>query len=109
MENGFGDYMVLISNSLSCVFIALQLLHVKRDADALPMVSVIMLIVLTLGHLVPLLLNFEALHDEPQQCECLLGNDGWLEVNEQQYGGRSLVPRRFRQRSTYEKVPVASA
>ncbi|KAL0398592.1 UNVERIFIED_CONTAM: hypothetical protein Sradi_2202500 [Sesamum radiatum] len=28
---------------------------------------------------------------------------------QQQYGGRSLVPRRFRQRSTYEKVPVASA
>ncbi|XP_011085666.1 uncharacterized protein LOC105167592 [Sesamum indicum] len=75
--------MVLISNTLSCIFMALQLLHVKRHADALPMVSVIMLVVLTLGHLVPLLLNFEALFMmSHNNVNVYFGNDGWLEVNE---------------------------
>lgn len=75
--------MVLISNTLACIFIGLQLLHVKRHADALPFISVVMLIVLTLGHLIPLLLNFEALFTTSRNSKNVyFGSDGWVEVNE---------------------------
>ncbi|GFQ06327.1 hypothetical protein PHJA_002776700 [Phtheirospermum japonicum] len=69
--------MVLISNTLSFIFVGLQLLHVKRHANVLPLISVVMLIVLTLGHLIPLLLNFEALFTRRRN-----SGDEWLEVNE---------------------------
>ncbi|XP_047972417.1 uncharacterized protein LOC125215136 isoform X1 [Salvia hispanica] len=75
--------MVLISNTLSCIFIGLQLLHVKRHADVLPFISVVMLIVLTLGHLIPLLLNFEALFTTSRNNKNVyFGSDGWVEVHE---------------------------
>lgn len=75
--------MVLVSNTLSCIFIGLQLLHVRRNADVLPSISVVMLIVLTLGHLIPLLLNFEALFTTNRNnMNVYFGSDGWLEVNE---------------------------
>ncbi|KAL3627771.1 hypothetical protein CASFOL_029134 [Castilleja foliolosa] len=75
--------MVLISNTLSCVFVGLQLLHVKRHANTLPLISVVMLIVLTLGHLIPLLLNFEALFTRSRKSvNFYFGGDEWLEVNE---------------------------
>ncbi|KAL8032600.1 hypothetical protein ABFS82_13G107000 [Erythranthe guttata] len=74
--------MVLISSTLSCIFLGLQLLHVKRHADVLPSISVIMLIVLTLGHLIPLLLNFEALFISRNTVNFYFDSDGWLEVNE---------------------------
>ncbi|KAL3627770.1 hypothetical protein CASFOL_029133 [Castilleja foliolosa] len=68
--------MVLISNTLSCVFVGFQLLHVKRHPNVLPLISVVMLVVLTLGHLIPLLLNFEG------TVNFYFGVDEWLEVNE---------------------------
>lgn len=75
--------MVLVSNTLSCIFIVLQLLHVQRNADVLPLISVIMLIVLTLGHFIPLVLNFEALFTTSRNgMNVYFGSDGWLEVNE---------------------------
>ncbi|PIM99432.1 hypothetical protein CDL12_28078 [Handroanthus impetiginosus] len=75
--------MVLISNTLSCIFVGLQLLHVKKHADVLPLISAVMLIVLTLGHLIPLLLNFEALFMmRGNSVNVYFGGDGWLEVNE---------------------------
>ncbi|KAH6790590.1 hypothetical protein C2S51_005596 [Perilla frutescens var. frutescens] len=75
--------MVLVSNTLSCIFIGLQLLHVKRHANVLPLISVVMLVVLTLGHLIPLLLNFEALFATRRNgMNVYFGSDGWLEVNE---------------------------
>lgn len=74
--------MVLISNTLLCVFLVLQLFHVKRHADVLPSMSVTMLIVLTLGHLIPLLLNFEAIFLRRNTGNVYLDSDGWLEVNE---------------------------
>ncbi|KAI3456262.1 hypothetical protein Pfo_012925 [Paulownia fortunei] len=75
--------MVLVSNTLSCIFLGLQLLHVRRHADMLPLISVIMVIVLTLGHLIPLLLNFEALFTMSRSSvNVYFDGDGWLEVNE---------------------------
>ncbi|TKY66533.1 hypothetical protein E2542_SST09409 [Spatholobus suberectus] len=74
--------MILVCTTLACVFVGLQLYHVKRNPDMLPLISFVMLLILTLGNMVPLVLNFEALfarnHDKKS---ILLGNE-WLEVNE---------------------------
>ncbi|XVF40496.1 hypothetical protein PTKIN_Ptkin01aG0118100 [Pterospermum kingtungense] len=75
--------MVLISNTLACVFVVLQLFHVKKHPEVLPFISIVMLIVLTLGHMIPLLLNFEALFVKNRnQQNAFLESGGWLEVNE---------------------------
>ncbi|KAE8716953.1 Glucan synthase-like 1 isoform 1 [Hibiscus syriacus] len=76
--------MVLISNTLACLFVGLQLFHVKKHPEVLPFISVLMLIALTLGHMIPLLLNFEALFvpNHNQQQNAFLQSGGWLEVNE---------------------------
>ena len=79
----FELIMVLVSNTLVCVFVGLQLLHEKKHPDVLPYISVVMLTVITLGHMIPLILNFEALfmgNDSVQNT--FLGSGGWLEVNE---------------------------
>ncbi|KAI3741161.1 hypothetical protein L1987_58828 [Smallanthus sonchifolius] len=74
--------MVLISNTLACIFIGLQLFHVKKNPDMLPFISVVMLVVLTLAHMIPLLLNFEAIFMVNRKQNVFLGTDQWLEVNE---------------------------
>ncbi|KAJ0797869.1 hypothetical protein HanPI659440_Chr04g0178621 [Helianthus annuus] len=74
--------MVLVSNTLACIFIGLQLFHVKRNPDMLPFISVVMLVVLTLAHMIPLLLNFEAVFMSNRKQNMFLGTDQWLEVNE---------------------------
>ncbi|CAA3014954.1 uncharacterized protein LOC111370578 [Olea europaea subsp. europaea] len=78
--------MVLISNTLTCIFVGLQLFHVKRHPNVLPFISVMMLFVLSLAHLIPLLLNFEALfmlsHKSGNNLNIYFGSDGWLELNE---------------------------
>lgn len=75
--------MVLVSKTLTCVFVGLQLFYVKSRPEVLPFTSVAMLVVLTVGHMIPLLLNFEALFASHRtQQTNFLGNGGWLEVNE---------------------------
>ncbi|XVE88042.1 hypothetical protein DITRI_Ditri19aG0036900 [Diplodiscus trichospermus] len=75
--------MVMISNALACVFVGLQLFHVKKHPEVLPFLSVAMLAVLTLAHMIPLLLNFEALFvTNHNQQNAFLESGGWLEVNE---------------------------
>ncbi|TXG66977.1 hypothetical protein EZV62_008252 [Acer yangbiense] len=75
--------MVLISNTLACIFVVFQLLYVKRHPGVLPFISLLMLVVLTLGHMMLLLLNFEALFIRSQNRQAvLLGSGGWLEVHE---------------------------
>ncbi|KVH89523.1 uncharacterized protein LOC112526836 [Cynara cardunculus var. scolymus] len=74
--------MVLISNTLTCIFICSQLFHAKKNPESLPFVSVIMLVVLTLSHMIPLLLNFEAIFLINRKQNVFLGTDQWLEVNE---------------------------
>ena len=81
MENGLGDYR--ISNTLACVFVGLQLFYVKKHPHVLPFISIVMLIVLMLGHMIPLLLNFEALFvANRDQTNVFLGSGGRFEVNE---------------------------
>ncbi|KAK3198946.1 hypothetical protein Dsin_022361 [Dipteronia sinensis] len=75
--------MVLITNTLACIFVVFQLLYVKRHPGVLPFISLLMLVVLTLGHMMLLLLNFEALFLRSQNRQTvLLGSGGWLEVHE---------------------------
>ncbi|KAE9585194.1 hypothetical protein Lal_00018165 [Lupinus albus] len=74
--------MVLISTTLACVFVGLQLYHVKKHPNVLPLTSIIMMSILTLGHMIPLVLNFEALLTQNPNKNIALENVGWLEVNE---------------------------
>ncbi|KAI3680704.1 hypothetical protein L6452_35478 [Arctium lappa] len=74
--------MVLISNTLACIFIGSQLFHAKKNPESPPFVSVIMLVVLMLSHMIPLLLNFEAIFLVNRKQNVFLGTDQWLEVNE---------------------------
>ncbi|XP_019193110.1 PREDICTED: uncharacterized protein LOC109187378 [Ipomoea nil] len=77
--------MVLISNTLACIFVVLQLFYAKRHPETLPFMSLLMLVVLTLGHMIPLVLNFEALFLSSHQRRTrrsMFGADGWIEVNE---------------------------
>lgn len=75
--------MVLISNTLSCVFLGMQLYHMKKHQEALPFISIAMLILLTLGHMIPLLLNFEELFKgRHNQQNLFFENDRWLEAKE---------------------------
>ena len=75
--------MVLISNTLACVFVGLQLFYVKKNPEELSFMSLVMLVILCLGHMIPLLLNYEALFlGNRNRGNVLLGIGGWLEVNE---------------------------
>ncbi|KAM3285115.1 hypothetical protein P3S67_023914 [Capsicum chacoense] len=75
--------MVLISNTLACIFVGLQLFYVKRNPSVLPFISVVMLVVLILAHMIPLLLNFENLFlVNRKKQNVYFGSDGWIEVNE---------------------------
>ncbi|TXG66972.1 hypothetical protein EZV62_008247 [Acer yangbiense] len=73
--------MVLITNTLACIFVVFQILYVKRHPGVLPFISLLMLVVLTLGHMMLLLLNFEAWFFQSQNRQTvLLGSGGWPEV-----------------------------
>ncbi|CAL8151160.1 unnamed protein product [Prunus armeniaca] len=75
--------LVLLSTTLACVFVALQIFHVKKHPDVRPSISMFMLLILTLGYMIPLMLNFEAmLTKKTNRRNFLLGSGGWLEVNE---------------------------
>lgn len=75
--------MVLVSNTLACLFLVLQLFYVNKHPEVLPFVSVLMVVIMCLGHMIPLLLNFEALFAAKRnQQSVFLGSGGWLEVNE---------------------------
>ncbi|KAL0301174.1 UNVERIFIED_CONTAM: hypothetical protein Sradi_6394200 [Sesamum radiatum] len=75
--------MVLISNTLSCIFVVLQLFHVKRNPEALSSISLVMLLILSMGYMIPLVLNFEALFLGSRNKQTLmLSTGGWVEANE---------------------------
>ncbi|KAK2639040.1 hypothetical protein Ddye_026835 [Dipteronia dyeriana] len=75
--------LVLISNTLVCIFVGLQLLHVKQHPHLLPFISLVMLLLLTLGHMIPLVLDFEALFlNNRDHRKVVLGSGIWLEANE---------------------------
>ncbi|KAF5814854.1 hypothetical protein HanXRQr2_Chr03g0115831 [Helianthus annuus] len=75
--------MVLISYTLMCVFTRRQLLHLKKRAEMVNFISVSTMLILTLGHMVPLVLNFEAIFSNTSnQRKVPIRSDGLLEANE---------------------------
>ncbi|KAF8096949.1 hypothetical protein N665_0298s0019 [Sinapis alba] len=75
--------MVLISNTLSCFFVGMQLYHMNKHQETLPFISIAMLTLLVLGHMIPLLLNFEELFKSSRNEQSLFfENDRWLEAKE---------------------------
>ncbi|XXG90375.1 hypothetical protein AAC387_Pa12g2157 [Persea americana] len=75
--------MVLISLTLACLFAGLQLYYVKKHPDVVPSISIVMLVVLTLGHMIPLVLNFEAFSFKNHKRQNLTPwSGGLLETNE---------------------------
>ncbi|KAL7103614.1 hypothetical protein ACP275_08G190500 [Erythranthe tilingii] len=75
--------MVMISNTLSCVFVALQIFHGRRNPEVQSCISIAMLVVLSLGHMIPLVVNFEALFLGSHAKQTFLMSSGkWLEANE---------------------------
>ncbi|XP_020105814.1 uncharacterized protein LOC109722259 [Ananas comosus] len=75
--------MVLISSTFSCIFVGMQLFHVKKNPDVLPSISITMLVILTLSYMIPLVLNFEALFFTRRNKQNILSwSGGWLEANE---------------------------
>ncbi|CAL9017236.1 unnamed protein product [Prunus brigantina] len=75
--------LALISTTLACIFVALQLFHVKRHPDVLPSISIFMLLILTLADMVPLMLNDEAMvTNTTNHRKVFLGRGGGLEANE---------------------------
>ncbi|KAL4580310.1 hypothetical protein LXL04_016500 [Taraxacum kok-saghyz] len=76
--------MDLISRALSCFFIVLQIFHVKKKPETTSLISVLMMVILTIGYMVPLILNFEAMFSSTRYLQNipLGGSGGLLEVNE---------------------------
>ncbi|MED6135316.1 hypothetical protein PIB30_045363 [Stylosanthes scabra] len=75
--------IALISTTLACVFVGLQLYHVKKNPDVLPFVSTLMMLILTFGYMIPLVLNLEALLSQDPNNEIIVyGYGGWLKVDE---------------------------
>ncbi|KAK2968457.1 hypothetical protein RJ640_004463 [Escallonia rubra] len=71
----------LVSNTLACVFVGLQLLYAKKHPDLLPLISLYMLVILSFGHIVPVVQNFQALLLRIRNGENAFGGSGgWLEV-----------------------------
>lgn len=76
--------MALISKTLVCVFVGLQLDHVKKNSEVLSSISLVMLMILTLGHMIPLALDFEALcSTKPDETKFFFRRgDEWFGANE---------------------------
>ncbi|XP_073030850.1 uncharacterized protein [Primulina eburnea] len=75
--------MVLISNTFLCILVGLQLFHVRRNPEVVSSISLVMLLILSLGYMIPLVLNFEALFFQNYNKQpFMLSSKGWLEANE---------------------------
>ncbi|OMO78201.1 hypothetical protein COLO4_24814 [Corchorus olitorius] len=78
----FEMIMSVISNTLAIVFVALQIIHLKKHPGVGPFVSLLMLVILAMGHLMPLILNLEAMFTQDSQRSVWIRSGTWLETNE---------------------------
>ncbi|KAB2095781.1 hypothetical protein ES319_A01G063500v1 [Gossypium barbadense] len=78
----FEMIMSVISNTLAIVFVVLQIFHVRRLPAVCPSVSFLMLVILALGHLMPLVLNLEAMFNQDSERTVWARSGTWLEMNE---------------------------
>ncbi|PRQ31325.1 hypothetical protein RchiOBHm_Chr5g0034221 [Rosa chinensis] len=76
--------LVLISTILASVLVASQLFHVKKHQDVLPSISFLMPLILSLGYLIPLMVNIEAIfmHDTERQ-NLFFGSGEWLQFSQE--------------------------
>ncbi|KAK3165068.1 hypothetical protein QOZ80_1AG0028540 [Eleusine coracana subsp. coracana] len=75
--------ITLASSTLSCAFIVLQILHIKRNRDAALATSITMLAVLALGCAIPLALDLHTLlANRDKQFVELSGSAGLLDLQE---------------------------
>ncbi|KAH0468402.1 hypothetical protein IEQ34_003435 [Dendrobium chrysotoxum] len=75
--------IVVISLTLSCIFIRSQILHAKKNPDVLPAISITMLVVMSLGFVITLILNFEAMLIMVKNKQNFFSNSGeWMVVKE---------------------------
>ncbi|KAM7279857.1 hypothetical protein ACFE04_006991 [Oxalis oulophora] len=76
--------MALMSNTFACIFVILQLFHVKKNPEGLSGVSLVTVMILTLGHMIPSVLDLGAmlLPNRDRQNNILLHTGGWLDINE---------------------------
>ncbi|KAH0468285.1 hypothetical protein IEQ34_003318 [Dendrobium chrysotoxum] len=75
--------IVVISLTLSCIFIRSQILYAKKNPDVLPAISITMLVVMSLGFLIPLIFNFEAMLIMVKNKQNSFSNSGeWMVVKE---------------------------
>ncbi|KAF5814863.1 hypothetical protein HanXRQr2_Chr03g0115921 [Helianthus annuus] len=68
--------MVLILDTLMCVFSGRQVFHLKKRPEMVNFISVLMMLILTLGHMVPLVLNTRYEQNGP------ISSNELLKVNE---------------------------
>ncbi|GMI63653.1 hypothetical protein like AT4G21700 [Hibiscus trionum] len=78
----FEMIMSVISSTLAIIFVAFQIFHVRKHRGIGPLVSLLMLVILALGHLIPLLLNLEAMFAQDSERSVLIRGGTWLEMNE---------------------------
>ncbi|EOY12996.1 Uncharacterized protein TCM_031502 [Theobroma cacao] len=78
----FEMIMSVISNTLAIVFLVLQIFHVRKNPGVCPFISLLMLVILALGHLIPLVLNLEAMFTQDSQRNVWVRGGVWLEMNE---------------------------
>ncbi|KAJ1704397.1 hypothetical protein LUZ63_004176 [Rhynchospora breviuscula] len=72
--------MVIISLTLLCACTYLQLRHSRRHSTICPLMSITMLVVLTLGCMVSIILNTEAMIVRARKDHPFLRSGGWLET-----------------------------
>ncbi|KAK3005698.1 hypothetical protein RJ639_017624 [Escallonia herrerae] len=82
-KTDFKIIVRLVSNTLSCVFVGLQLIHAKKHPHFPPLISFYMLVILSSGHIVPVVQSFQDLLLRIRNGENAFGGSGgWLEVIE---------------------------
>ncbi|XP_039025767.1 uncharacterized protein LOC120159189 [Hibiscus syriacus] len=74
----FEMVMSVISNTLAIVFVVLQIIHVKRHPGVCPSVSLLTLVILSLGYLIPLVLNLEAMFNQDSEQSVWVRSGIWL-------------------------------
>ncbi|KAK9024559.1 hypothetical protein V6N11_004717 [Hibiscus sabdariffa] len=78
----FEMIMSVISSTFAIIFVAFQIFHVRKHRGIGPLVSLLMLVILALGHLIPLVLNLEAMFAQDSERSVLIRGGTWLEMNE---------------------------
>ncbi|KAJ7292351.1 hypothetical protein O6H91_14G067600 [Diphasiastrum complanatum] len=78
----FEIFLSMITLSIMVIVVILQFMYSRRHPEALPYMSLLMLVILTLGHMIPLVLNFEAIFSGNTQKTPLVLSGGWIEVKE---------------------------